>query len=137
MIKRIIIPTVIGVGIVLILVFVMHPFRAKEHVVAPGSNARYELVEETIAGKHSVRPSAGYVPEEETAIRIAEAVWIPIYGRKVIEGEKPFKASLENGVWTVTGTLPRSEKGLPVVGGTAIAEISKESGAVLRVSHGK
>ena len=90
------------------------------------------LSEETVGGKHSVRSSAGFVPDELTAIRIAEAVWIPIYGRKQIEEERPFVAALSDGVWTVTGTLPKG-----YVGGTAIAEISKESGSILRISHGK
>jgi hypothetical protein len=89
------------------------------------------LSAQTVEGKHSVLSSAGFVPDEVTATRIAEAVWIPIYGRKQIEEERPFVATLSNGVWTVTGTLPEG-----YVGGTAVAEISKESGCILRISHG-
>jgi hypothetical protein len=70
------------------------------------------------------------VPDEQTAISIAVAVWAPIYGRKQIESEKPYKASLKEGIWTVTGTLPEG-----YVGGTAIAEISQESGCIVRVIH--
>jgi hypothetical protein len=61
-----------------------------------------------------------YVPDEQTAIAIAVAVWIPIYGRKQIESEKPSKATLKNGIWTVTGTLPEGYDG-----GTAVAEIAQ------------
>ncbi len=63
---------------------------------------------------------------------MAVAVWNPIYGKENIEKEKPYTASLANGVWTVTGSLPEG-----VVGGVAEAEISKNDCKVLRVSHGK
>jgi hypothetical protein len=76
------------------------------------------------------KPEEGYVPDEETAIAIAVAVWNPIYGKKQIESEKPYHASLKNGVWTVTGSLPEGSDG-----GTAIAEISKDNGRILRVIH--
>jgi hypothetical protein len=81
-------------------------------------------------GEEHAIPERGYVPDSETAIRIAEAVWIPIYGDKLIAGEKPFKASLEGETWTVTGSLADGH-----VGGTAIAEISRRDGRILRVTH--
>ena len=84
--------------------------------------------------KHSFKPKDGYVPDAKTAIKIAVAVWEPIYGEKQIAGEKPYSASLDtNGVWIVEGSLP---KGM-VKGGVAIAEIAKDDGRILRVSHGK
>ena len=86
----------------------------------------------SVSQRHSVVPSNGFVPDEKTAIKIAEAVWIPIYGERQIQSEKPFVASLKNGVWTVEGSLPKGW-----VGGVAIAEISKRDGRILRVSHGK
>ena len=82
--------------------------------------------------KHTARPPAGYVPDEATAIRIAVAVWEPIYGSGRIAREKPYQAVLRDGVWTVTGSLPRR-----MLGGVAIAEISKRDGRIIRVSHGK
>lgn len=81
---------------------------------------------------HSYVPKEGFVPNEETASRIAEAVWIPIYGEENIRDQKPFHASLHQGKWTVTGTLPPG-----VAGGTAIAVISKKDGRILSVSHSK
>jgi hypothetical protein len=39
--------------------------------------------------KHSYVPPKGFVPDEKTAIRIAEAVWSPIYGEEEIRREKP------------------------------------------------
>lgn len=83
--------------------------------------------------KHTYKPAQGYVRDAETAIAIAVAVWNPIYGKDKIEKEKPYTAILSNGVWTVEGTLPLEMR----VGGVAIAEISKDDGRILRVSHGK
>ena len=79
-----------------------------------------------------VQPKKGYVPDEQTAISIAVAVWIPIYGRTQIENEKPYTAKLSKGVWTVQGTLPEG-----YVGGTAVAEISQEDGRILKIIHYK
>ena len=82
--------------------------------------------------KHSFIPKDGFVPDKETAIRIAEAVWIPIYGAEKINSEKPFKVTLNEGIWTVEGALPEGLKG-----GVAVAEISQKDGRIIRVSHGK
>jgi len=42
-----------------------------------------------------------YVPNSETAVAIAEAVLIPVYGKKDIESERPYKATLKPmfGLW--------------------------------------
>jgi hypothetical protein len=50
-------------------------------------------------------PKDGYVPSSDTAVQIAEAVLIPVYGKNKIESERPFTAELKDGVWTVSGTL--------------------------------
>jgi hypothetical protein len=78
-------------------------------------------------------PAEGYVPTAEVAIKIAVAVWEPIYGAAKIAEEKPYKATLADGVWTVEGTLPKRYQ----KGGVALAEISKKDGRILRVAHGK
>ena len=83
-------------------------------------------------GKHHFVPEAGFVPDEQTAIRIAEAVWTPIYGRQSIEARRPLRAKLIEGVWHVEGTLPEGMRG-----GTPEAEIAQADGKILRVSHGK
>ncbi|GLI36910.1 hypothetical protein KI811_14825 [Geobacter hydrogenophilus] len=82
--------------------------------------------------KHNYKPANGYVPDRETAIAIAVAVWNPIYGKENIEKKKPFKATLKEGIWYVTGSLPFGR-----VGGVPEAEISKDDGRILRISHGK
>ena len=77
-------------------------------------------------------PPAGFVPDSITAVRIAEAVWIPIYGESSIRAERPFRATLAGGVWTVRGSLPSGS-----VGGVAVAEIAKLDARIIHVSHGK
>ena len=72
----------------------------------------------------------GYVPDAATAVKIAEAVWIPIYGEETLNDEGPFTARLVNGVWTVQGTLPEGLNGR-----TAYAWISKETDRILNVTH--
>ena len=81
---------------------------------------------------HNYKPPQGYVPDAATAIKIAVAVWEPIYGAEKIASEKPYVAVLDNGVWRVRGTLPKNW-----LGGVAEAEVSKDDAKVLRVSHGK
>jgi hypothetical protein len=75
----------------------------------------------------------GYVPDAATAIRIAVAVWEPIYGEEKIAAEKPYRAKLlTNAVWKVEGSLPEN-----TFGGIATALIDKEDGRILKVYHTK
>ena len=80
---------------------------------------------------HSVKPKGGLVPDDVTAIKIAEAVWLPIYGAAIYD-KKPFTAKLKGNTWIVEGTLPKN-----MLGGVPIAEISRVDGRVTRVSHGQ
>jgi uncharacterized membrane protein YpjA len=82
------------------------------------------------AAPHSYVPPHGFVPDSATAVRIAVAVWIPIYGEQQIMSEQPFVARLKGGAWTVSGTLPPNS-----VGGTAVAKIAKRDGRILFVIH--
>lgn len=87
---------------------------------------------------HAYQPPNGYVPNEETAIAIAVAVWNPIYGKDLIAKEKPYSAKLADGVWVVSGSLKRF-MGLhgTTKGGCAIAHIKQENGEILNISHSK
>jgi len=76
-------------------------------------------------------PINGFVPNKETAIKIALAVWLPIYGN-VIYREKPYTAELKGEVWVVEGSLKKGE-----VGGVALIVIQKKDGKIIRVYHGK
>jgi glycosyltransferase involved in cell wall biosynthesis len=81
--------------------------------------------------EHNYCPDAGYVPDAETAMKIAEAVWLPLYGTRVLE-KRPWRARLVDDVWVVEGSLAEL-----MAGGVPIARISKRTGEILRVSHGK
>src|SRR3954462_11554011 len=91
--------------------------------------------------KLATNPAAGFVPDSKTAVAIAEAVLIPVYGKKQIEGERPFAAKLKGDVWTIAGTLncPDGKGGVTTdcVGGVAVVRISKNDGRVLYMRHGK
>jgi hypothetical protein len=78
----------------------------------------------------NVKPREGYVPTANTAVAIGVAVLEPIYGEQNLARHKPYKATLADGIWTVRGTLPPG-----TAGGTAVAEISKDDGRILRVFH--
>ena len=78
----------------------------------------------------NVQPRDGYVPNAETAVAIGVAVLGPIYGEANVAKDQPYKATLAGGIWTVRGTLPPQ-----TTGGTAVAEIAKDNGRVIRVFH--
>ncbi len=81
--------------------------------------------------KRSDRPPAGFVPDAKTACAIAEAVARALYGNDSATRERPFRARLRNGVWTVMGTMnPRG-----AYGGVAVIQIRKEDGRVLFAIH--
>jgi hypothetical protein len=72
-----------------------------------------------------------YVPNDTTAIKIAEAVWLPIYGKRIYSC-KPFKAKLIDSItWEVSGTLHADKGGCPHI------ELRKSDGKILSVYHGK
>ena len=82
------------------------------------------------------KPAGGYVPDATTAVRITEAVLIPVYGAKQVGYERPFNATLDGDVWTVTGTLDCKTTAKSIcVGGTAVVQLSKITGEVLLLVH--
>ncbi len=78
------------------------------------------------------QPKAGVVGSAETAKTVAIAYLKPIYGAELIEGQKPFKVSFRDGVWTVRGSLPAG-----MDGGVAEISICRRNGSVLQVHHEK
>lgn len=82
---------------------------------------------QTIVG--GPRPATGYVPDAATAVRIAEAVLRPIYGRE-LRRQLPLRATLaQDSVWVVGQA--RGGKG------GAYVEISRATGRILRLERGK
>jgi hypothetical protein len=83
-------------------------------------------------------PKDGYVRDADTAIKIAVVVWSRIYGEREIAAEKPYRATLKHGVWTVQGSTPEEASKKPTaVGGAAYAEIAKADGRILLIGHGE
>lgn len=77
-------------------------------------------------------PKDGYVPTEETAIQIAEIIWLSRYGKDIYE-TKPFIATLiDNKFWVVIGSLPENR-----VGGVPYIEIRKKDAKILKSMHTK
>lgn len=81
--------------------------------------------------KMNINENIDFVPNEETAIKVAEAIWYPIYGESIYQ-KKPFKAELKNEVWIIKGSLPSGMKG-----GVPYIEIQKKDCKILKVTHGK
>ena len=75
----------------------------------------------------------GFVPNEKIAFQIAEIVLSQIYGKDIIEREKPFSINLDGNVWIIEGSLPKEYDR----GGSAYIEINKQTGQILKVIHTK
>jgi hypothetical protein len=73
-----------------------------------------------------------YVPDAATAIKIATAFWEPIYGRNNVAQNKPFHATLQNGIWIVDGSLPAKR-----VDRVPVTKIAQKDGRIVRFSRGK
>lgn len=76
-----------------------------------------------------------YIPDLETAKKIAEAVWWPIYGEDILL-QKPFIGKLENEIWYIEGNTDYMKKNR-MIGGVAHVEIQKSDGKILNVYHTK
>jgi hypothetical protein len=78
------------------------------------------------------RSRNNYVPDEQTAIKIAEAVLIPICGNQDVAGERPFQARLEGNVWIIEGTTVKTP-----FGSVATVKLQRSDGRIISVIHGK
>jgi hypothetical protein len=80
------------------------------------------------------------VTDAATAVNLAEKTLGKVYGKRIINSERPFNATLSDGVWHVTGTLYcKDKKGNLItnacVGGVAMADIRQTDGRVMRTGH--
>jgi len=84
-----------------------------------------------------VRLAAGLIPNEVTALKVAEPELIHAYGASVIASERPLTAGLSGGIWIVSGTLHCTDgKGRTTthcMGGVATAHLSKSDGRVVEI----
>jgi NTF2 fold immunity protein len=89
-------------------------------------------------------PTSVRVPDEAAALKIAEPALIKTYGKRKIHDERPLTATLDKGIWTVSGTLwctdrngnRTREQGM-CVGGTAVLKLRQGDGKILSVIHYK
>lgn len=77
-------------------------------------------------------PPRDPIPDERTALAVAETVWTEIYGAKGIALQKPYLACAAKGRWHVQGTLPRR-----AVGGVAYIILAQDDGRIIKVWHEK
>ena len=73
------------------------------------------------------------VPDEETALKIAESVLVSVYGDDVLL-KNPFNATFDDSrrVWVIVGSLPEG-----YVGGVPEIVIRKSDGKIIKIYHGK
>jgi hypothetical protein len=98
-----------------------------------------EYLHQVLAKNHfNYIPPNGVVPDSETAGDLAEIILSKVYGKDIIEKEKPFTSLLVNGYWIVYGSLPlEADTNKVVFGGVAEIVIRKGNGEVINISHGK
>ena len=84
------------------------------------------------------------VPDAATALSIAEPALIKVYGKRQIDYERPLTATLDDGIWSVYGTLccpdAKGKRTCDVgkcVGGVAALKLRQSDGKILSVSHTK
>jgi hypothetical protein len=90
-----------------------------------------------VSAQENFVPRNGYVPDETTAIAIARAVLIPIYGAKTIEDEEPLVAARDGTAWLVNGTVPCEHKSGRCFGNAVLVKLSASDGQIMFVTHGE
>jgi NTF2 fold immunity protein of polymorphic toxin system component len=91
----------------------------------------WEALQISLKGARSIHPKNGFVPNESTAIQIAEAAAKAQYGGETVSSEEPFHARLYGETWIVKGTLhPQG-----ALGGTVVVKVSKLDGRIVFMIH--
>lgn len=76
-------------------------------------------------------PDKGYIPNEEFAAKIAEIIWVSIYGERIYD-QKPYRVNLiKDSIWVVNGSVTGGG-----YGENAYIEIRKKDGKILKVLMG-
>ena len=90
----------------------------------------FEYARHQIETSTYTRPKGGFVPDRDTAIKVAYAISLPVFGRAEIDKEKPFRAELKQGQWIVLGKPVKHASG-----GTLVVQIDQSSGEVSYLGH--
>ncbi len=81
-------------------------------------------------------PRAAFVrpllPTKTVAVAVVEPMLFAIYGKENIMRQRPYEVYLVDGVWYLSGTLPRGG-----LGGTFEILVDATNGRVLSLTHGK
>ena len=71
-------------------------------------------------------PENGYVPDRETAVKIAEVILSRLYGEKTIISQRPYQLVEDEKIWWICGTVPEG-----AMGTSFRIAISKQTATVL------
>lgn len=98
----------------------------------------------TLSAQSSPPPTIVRVPDEATALKIAEPALIKTYGKRQIDDERPLTATLDKGTWIVSGSLcctdrygHRTCEQHMCLGGTAVLKLRQRDGKILSIIHYK
>ena len=83
-------------------------------------------------GNAKYNPPSGFVPDKLTALAVAEAIALPIYGKDILALQRPLQARLVGDRWIVTGTLPNGWNG-----GVVKVTILRRTGEIVSIEHGR
>jgi hypothetical protein len=84
--------------------------------------------------KESIPINRNYVPDEKTAVPIAEAVLIGQYGQEKVNAQLPLLAEDVKDWLLVSGTI-KDEKGRPLPGGGFSVSIIKHTGCIYEIGR--
>jgi hypothetical protein len=83
-------------------------------------------------GEFNLAGDRDLVPDQKTAIAIAETILFTIYGEKTIASERPYEIHQLRGYWLIFGTLPKGS-----LGGTFKIVIEAKTARVVLIGHDK
>jgi hypothetical protein len=86
-----------------------------------------------MSNEYGIITANGYIPDKETAIKIAKAIWIPIYGKKELF-LLSYDVKLENGIWIIEG-YNYLQILFNINGGGPLIKIEKNTGRILFVGR--
>jgi len=95
--------------------------------------ALFAAVAAAAGAQENVVPANGYVPDAVTAIAIARAVLVPIYGQRRIDAEEPLTARRDGDTWEVEGD-PHCPADGRCDTKTVYVKLSAEDGQILFVT---
>jgi NTF2 fold immunity protein len=94
----------------------------------------HRRVEKSYIGWDGFPPEQGLVPDKITAVKIAEAIWLPLYGEMIYD-QRPYRVRLvDDSIWIVHGQYATE---VARVGLIVHAKIRKSDGKVLLVLQEK